>query len=117
MDLLGATFYFFAARFHAREGIKARVRIDSFPFREFGDVDGEVSSIGSDALAPTQVTPYYSSTARIELSEQHLLIRGQPVKLQSGMGVTVNMQVRKRSVLGLVIDMLLRPAEKLREVR
>ncbi|MGZ5537663.1 MAG: HlyD family efflux transporter periplasmic adaptor subunit [Chthoniobacterales bacterium] len=101
----------------AREGMKARVRIDSFPFREFGDIGGTVSSIGSDALAPTQVTPYYSFPARIELDDQHLIVRGQRVKLQSGMAVTVNMQVRKRSVLSLVIDLLLRPAEKLREVR
>ena len=101
----------------AREGMKARVRIDSFPFREFGDIGGSVVSIGSDALAPTQITPYYSFPARIELADQHLLVRGQPVKLQSGMAVTVNMQVRKRTVLSLVIDLLLRPAEKLREVR
>ncbi len=30
------------------------VRIDSFPFSEFGDIKGKVIDIGSDALPPDQ---------------------------------------------------------------
>ena len=38
-----------------KEGMKADVRIDSFPYSEFGDVKGTLTHIGSDALPPDQI--------------------------------------------------------------
>ncbi|NEQ23757.1 MAG: HlyD family efflux transporter periplasmic adaptor subunit, partial [Microcoleus sp. SIO2G3] len=52
------------------EGMDVDVRIDSFPFSEFGDVQGKLVSIGSDALPPTEVLPFYHFPAQIELDQQ-----------------------------------------------
>jgi HlyD family secretion protein len=54
-------------------GDQADVRIDSFPFSEFGDLKGEVVSIGSDALPPDEVHQYYRFPTRIEISENQCL--------------------------------------------
>ena len=40
-----------------KEGMAADIRIDSFPFSEFGDVKGHLVWIGSDALPPDQIHP------------------------------------------------------------
>lgn len=63
-----------------KEGMNVDVRIDSFPFSEFGDVKGKLVWIGSDALPPDQVHPFYRFPAKIRLNQQYLLINGRQVR-------------------------------------
>ncbi|MCC5670301.1 HlyD family secretion protein [Nostoc sp. CHAB 5784] len=42
-----------------KEGMTVDVRVDSFPFSEFGDVKGKLVWIGNDALPPDQIYPFY----------------------------------------------------------
>lgn len=87
------------------------VRIDSFPFSEFGDLEGIVTHIGSDALPPDEVNPYYRFPAEIELEEQQL---GESLPLQSGMSVTANIKLRKRRVITMLSDLFVRKIDSLR---
>jgi HlyD family secretion protein len=77
-----------------REGMEVDVRIDSFPYSEFGDVKGTLTQIGSDALPPDQVNPTFRFPAEITLGDQVIAIDGQPVKLQSGMSLSANIKTR-----------------------
>jgi len=77
------------------------VRIDSFPFSEFGDVKGQLVWIGSDALPPDQIHPFYRFPAKVRLSQQSLLVNGRQVPLQSGMSVSANIKLRHRSVMSI----------------
>jgi HlyD family secretion protein len=99
-------------------GMPADVRIDSFPFSEFGDVKGKLVWIGADALPPTPPTyDFFRFPARIELSSQTMQIRDRIVPLQSGMSVTANIRTRNRTVLSIFTDLFTRQAESLRYVR
>jgi hemolysin D len=100
-----------------KEGMKVDVRIDSFPFSEFGDVKGEITWIGSDALPPEEARPYYSFPAKIRLDKQSLIIRNRPVQLQSGMSVTTNVRVRSRSVMSIFTELFTKQVDSLRNVR
>ncbi len=100
-----------------KEGMPADIRIDAFPFSEFGDVKGVVSSIGSDALPPTQIRPFYSFPVTIKPDRQSLSVRGREVPLQSGMAVSTNIKVRQRSVLSLFTDGFIRQVDRLQNVR
>lgn len=93
------------------EPLKVDVRIDSFPFSEFGDVEGTVVHIGSDALPPDDVNPYYRFPAEIELEDQQL---GEALPLQSGMSVTANIKLRKRRVITILSDLFVRKIDSLR---
>jgi len=93
------------------------VRIDAFPFSEFGDIKGKVVSIGSDALPPTQIRPFYSFPAKIKLDGQSLKIRDRDVPLQSGMSVSVNIKVRKRTVMSIFTDGFMRQVDSFKSVR
>jgi HlyD family secretion protein len=93
------------------------VRIDSFPFSEFGDIKGTLVAIGSDALPPTQIQPYYTFPAKIQLDRQSLIVNGREVKLQSGMSLTANIKVRKRSIISIFTEQFTRGMESLKFAR
>ncbi|ARV62825.1 hemolysin D [Nostocales cyanobacterium HT-58-2] len=101
-----------------REGMKVDVRVDSFPYSEFGDIKGEVVWVGSDALPPDQTHQYYRFPAKIHLTQQSLNAQGRKISLQSGMSVTANIKVREeRTVLSLFTELFTKQVESLKEVR
>ncbi|MDZ7959801.1 MAG: HlyD family efflux transporter periplasmic adaptor subunit [Aulosira sp. DedQUE10] len=101
-----------------RKGMNTDVRIDSFPFSEFGDIKGKVIDIGSDALPPDQTHQFYRFPARVSLDKQSLDIKGHPVSLQSGMSITANIKVREeRSVMSLFTELFTKQVDSLKEVR
>ncbi|MBW4671518.1 MAG: HlyD family efflux transporter periplasmic adaptor subunit [Cyanomargarita calcarea GSE-NOS-MK-12-04C] len=101
-----------------REGMKVDVRMDSFPFSEFGDIKGEITSIGSDALPPDENHRYYRFPTKIKLDKQSLNIKGKKISLQSGMSITANIKVREeRSVISLFTELFTKQIETLKEVR
>lgn len=101
-----------------RVGQKVDVRIDSFPFSEFGDIKGEVKSIGSDALEPDQIHQFYRFPAKVSLDQQQLQTAERDIPLQSGMSVTANIKVREnRTVLSLITELFNKKVESLKQVR
>ncbi|WP_392530628.1 HlyD family efflux transporter periplasmic adaptor subunit [Nostoc sp. C117] len=101
-----------------RKGMKVDVRIDSFPYSEFGDIKGQVIEVGSDALPPDQTHQFYRFPARISLDKQSLIIKGKSVYLQSGMSISANIKVREeRTVLSLFTELFTKQIDALKEVR
>ncbi|QCS48031.1 HlyD family efflux transporter periplasmic adaptor subunit (plasmid) [Picosynechococcus sp. PCC 11901] len=104
----------FQAEQNTQQSVSADIRIDSFPFSKFGDIKGQVVSVGSDALPPDDIYPYYRFPVKIALEEQSL--KGLP--LQSGMSVSVNIQIQeKRSVLSLLTDLFTRRVDSLKRLQ
>ncbi|WP_414527004.1 HlyD family efflux transporter periplasmic adaptor subunit [Nodularia chucula] len=101
-----------------REGMKTDVRIDSFPFSQFGDIKGQVVSIGSDALPPDETHRFYRFPATVSLDKQYLDINGRNISLQSGMSIVANIKVREeRTVMSLFTEMFTKQVDSLKEVR
>jgi hemolysin D len=98
-------------------GMPVDVRIDSFPYSEFGDLKGKLDWIGSDALPPEQSRPFYSFPAKVKLEKQSIVINGRPVVLQSGMSISTNIRVRKRTVISIFTDLFTEKTESLKNVR
>lgn len=101
------------------EGMQVDVRIDSFPFSEFGDVEGELIWIGSDALPPDQQEnrPVYTFPARVQLEQQFINANGRPITLQSGMSITANIKTRKRRIITFFTDLFSRKVDSVRTSR
>lgn len=93
------------------------VRIDTYNFSEFGDIEGVVESVGSDALPPTEVRQFYSFPVIVNLKDQVLETRGQRLPLQSGMSVSVNIKVRKRPIISLITDRFSKEADGIKHLR
>jgi HlyD family secretion protein len=100
-----------------KQGMTVDVRIDSFPFSEFGDIKGKLVWIGSDALPPDQIYPFYRFPAKVQLDRQHLAVSGRNISLQSGMGVSTNIKIRERKVISIFTDMFSSSMESLKNVR
>lgn len=100
-----------------KENMLVDVRVDSFPFSEFGDVKGKLIWIGSDALPPDQANPTYRFPAKVQLNRQSLNVNGRDIRLQSGMSLTANIKVRDRTVISLFTDVFVKNTESLKFVR
>ena len=101
-----------------KQGQVTDVRIDSFPYSEFGDIKGKVYFIGSDALEPDQIYNFYRFPVKVELEAQELVIRGEPIQLQSGMSVSINIKVKEnRTVLSLFTELFTKKVDSLKNVR
>ncbi|MGC1247169.1 MAG: HlyD family efflux transporter periplasmic adaptor subunit, partial [Spirulinaceae cyanobacterium] len=96
------------------ENMTVDVRIDSFPYSEFGDIKGKLVRIGSDALPPNEVYPFHRFPAEIRLEQQALnMADGKPIELQSGMSVNANIKLRKRRVITIFTDLFIRKVDSL----
>ncbi|NJN73127.1 MAG: HlyD family efflux transporter periplasmic adaptor subunit [Limnothrix sp. RL_2_0] len=96
------------------KALETAVRIDTYAFNQYGDIEGEIIHIGSDALPPDEIYPYYRFPIRVVLDEQSL--RGRP--LQSGMSVSVNIKIREnRRVYTLFTDLFSRRVDDLKRTR
>jgi hemolysin D len=100
-----------------RKGMTVDVRVDSFPFSEFGDIKGEVVQIGSDALPPDEEHRFYRFPVRIKLDRQTIVTGGQEIQVQSGMSVSANIKIRKRTVMTIITDQFTRKVDSFQNVR
>ncbi|MEH2113334.1 HlyD family efflux transporter periplasmic adaptor subunit [Nostoc sp.] len=100
-----------------KEGQQVDVRIDSFPFQEYGDIKGELIEIGSDALPPDQVYNFWRFSAKVRLHGQKLLINQRQIPLQSGMSINANVKLRKRTIMSIFTDFLVEKTESLKSLR
>ena len=99
------------------QGMAVDVRIDSFPYSEFGDVEGTLVQIGSDALPPDEIHPFYRFPAEIQLDRQTIAINQRDIPLQSGMSVSANIKVRKRTVASIFGDLFAKKIDSLKSGR
>ena len=93
------------------------VRIDSFPYSEFGDVKGKLLKISADALEPDEIYQYFRYPAEISLDQQQIVINGNPTQLQSGMSVSVNIKTRPRRIITFLTDLFVRKVDSVRTSR
>ena len=94
-----------------RTGQKVDVRIDAFSFSEFGDMEGTLINIATDALPPDEQFPYYRFPAEIELDNQQFVSNDVPLDLRSGMSLNANIKLRKRRVITFATDLFIRKVD------
>ena len=95
------------------------ISIDSYPSTDFGVIEGKVTRIGSDALAPDQQEQRQelSFPVTIKLSQQTLKLKsGSKLPLQVGMSLTANIKLRKVSYLQLLLGEFQDKAESLQRL-
>ena len=90
-----------------RPSQKVKVRVDAFPYNEFGEIEGTVKSIGSDVLEPDEQFNYYRFPVTVDLSDIGLSYRGRSLPLVSGMSVSANIVLRQRPVIAIFTEQIL----------
>lgn len=85
-----------------REGMKAKVKMATFPFQEFGTIEGTVVGVSPNAITDEKLGLVFPT--RIKLEEHSIKVRGQEVAFTPGMAATGEIVTRKKSILTFLIE-------------
>lgn len=88
------------------EGMRAKVKLATFPFQEFGVIDGEVLQISPNATMDRDLGLVY--TARVKLEQAAMKVQGREVPFAPGMAATAELVTRQRSVLTFLLEPITR---------
>ncbi|MBD2089113.1 HlyD family type I secretion periplasmic adaptor subunit [Microcoleus sp. FACHB-1515] len=101
-----------------RVGMPVDVRVDAFPFTEFGSIDGVVTKVGSEAVATETQTPGQTVfPVEVRLDQQFLQQQSEQFVLVPGMTLVANIRVRERAPISYVTEELTKAIDRMRAVR
>lgn len=85
-----------------QKGMKTKVKMATFPFQEFGTIDGEVVQVSPNAVVDKELGLVFPT--RIKLKKHALTVRGQEVTFTPGMAATGEIVTRKKSILTFIME-------------
>ena len=85
-----------------RQGMKAKVKLATFPFQEFGTIDGEVVQVSPNATVDKELGLVFPT--RIQLNKHAVNVRGQEVTFTPGMAANGEIVTRKKSILTFIVE-------------
>lgn len=93
-----------------RDGQRATVKIESFPFTRYGSIDGELLAVSDDSMQDERLGLVYA--ARVRLARSDLNVDGKIVQLSPGMAVSVEVKTGKRRVAEYLLSPIVRGADE-----
>lgn len=87
-------------------GMRAKVKLATFPFQEFGIIEGEVLQVNPNATLDRDLGLVFK--AKVKLSKNTVLVHDKPVELAPGMAATAEVVTRQRSVLTFLLEPITR---------
>lgn len=88
------------------EGMRAKVKLATFPFQEFGTINGEVVQVSPNATLDRDLGPVFET--KVKLDRKDINVNGQTVELTPGMAATAEIVTRQRSVLTFLLEPITR---------
>ncbi len=89
-----------------RQNMKAKVKLETFPFQEFGVVDGEVLQISPNAVFDKDLGLVFPT--RIKFTQHSMNLRGKEVEFTPGMTANAEIVTRKKSILTFIFEPITR---------
>jgi HlyD family secretion protein len=101
-------------------GMKAKVKLATFPYQEFGVIEGEVIQISPDAVNEKDengrdMGPVFQ--AKVKMAKDRVNVKGQEVRLSPGMAGTADIVTRKKSILSSILEPITRKFSESMSVR
>jgi hemolysin D len=90
-------------------GMAAQIKVDAFPYQEYGVLSGKVLSVSPDAKEDQRLGPVYE--VEIFLDRSTIRHQNQIIPLRAGQTATVEIVLRQRRILDILLD----PFQKLRK--
>jgi hemolysin D len=85
-----------------REGQAVRVKLEAFPFTDFGLIEGVVETISRDAIQDEKMGLIYS--ARIRLNRNYISIAGRRQLIGPGMAVQAEVKTGERRIIKYLLS-------------
>ena len=100
-----------------KKGMKAQVRVDAFPYTQFGSLPGTLKSVGTLPIKPDAQNPQPRFPAYVEL-QREILRKGQDeFPVSAGQSVQANLILRDKRVISLLTDAVQKALDSLRAIR
>jgi HlyD family secretion protein len=87
-------------------GMRVKVKLATFPFQEFGTIEGEVVQVSPNATPDKDLGPVFDT--KVRLNQTSVSVHGKPVELTPGMAATAEIVTRQRSVLTFLLEPITR---------
>ncbi|MCL6436110.1 MAG: HlyD family type I secretion periplasmic adaptor subunit [Leptolyngbyaceae cyanobacterium HOT.MB2.61] len=91
-----------------KTGMPVQVKLDAYPYQDYGVVPGQVAFISSDSKSDSQLGQVYQ--VEVALSRSSINARGQTIQFRPWQTATAEIVTRRRRIA----DVLLDPLKKLR---
>ena len=116
-DLIAEVFISPADIGFVEKDMSVDVRISAFDFGEYGGIEGDVEFISASALEPEPPYDFFRYAVRVNLDEDHLIVKGKKKFIQPGMEVQANVRINEnRTVWNLLTDQFLGGIKKLKKL-
>ena len=98
-------------------GMPAQVRVDAFPYTQFGSLPGLLKSVGTLPVEPDAQNPQPRFPAYIQLQRETLSKGGDQYPVSAGQSVQANLVLRDKRVITLLTDAVQKALDSLRAIR
>jgi len=100
-----------------KAGQSAQVRVDAFPYTQFGSIPASIKAVSVYALPADPQNPEPRFPGYVTLNRDYLERDGRRFRVGSGQSVQVNVVLRQKRVITLLTDVLDRAFDALRRIR
>ena len=87
-----------------RSGMHTKVKLATFPYQEFGMLEGAVISVSPNAVNEKDVGLVFP--VRVRLKQRSLRVRGQEVQITPGMAASAEVVTRQKTILSFILEPL-----------
>ncbi len=95
---------------YIHEGQDVVVKIDTFPFTEYGYIEGKVRDISEDAVQDERLGLIYKVS--IHLAKQRLSVNNKNIRLIPGMSVRIEIKTGQRRIIDYFLHPLIKGLEE-----
>ena len=100
-----------------KPGMKAQIRVDAFPYTQFGSITGALKSVGTLPLEPDQQNPMPRFPAYVKIDKEYLEKDDEKYNISAGQSVQVNLILRDKRVISLLTDAVQKALDSLTRIR
>lgn len=100
-----------------KPGQEAQVRVDTFPFTQFGSIPGRIKAVSAYSLPADRENAQPRFPGYVRLARNYLERDGRRYQVGSGQSVQVHVVLRQKRVITLLTDVLDRAFDSLRQIR
>ncbi|WP_009544633.1 HlyD family efflux transporter periplasmic adaptor subunit [Crocosphaera subtropica] len=84
------------------KGMPTQVKLDAYPYQDYGVITGEVTAISADAESDEKLGEIYR--VEIELERDHILKNQERIAFKPGQTVTADIIIRRRRIIDVLLD-------------
>jgi HlyD family secretion protein len=84
------------------EGMPVKIKLDAYPYQDYGVINGTVSSVSADAKSDEKLGEVYQLD--ITLDKNYIKDEGKQVKFKAGQTATADIIIRHRRIADILID-------------